>query len=219
MRRAPFALALLLLASPSVADCLRVDRPQTVTGGTYACIVLTREASGSVLDGVTVQGAPGPGIELYADGVTIRNARVSGSGYYAIFVGTHWTDGKADFVPRGLVVEGGRLHENAAGIKWNMCDGCAVRRVRIDHNRGNALEIALTSGLTEITDNELDHNGVPGVVNSGYGIYTTEPMHFWRNRVHDNYGYGVHVWPGLSRRNTLENHLDIRFNRVYRNAS
>lgn len=218
----PFVLG---AAGVAPAGCLEINKPDTsISGGTYSCIVVGREASGTTLENLTVERSPGQGIEIYADHVTVRNVTVSGAAQIGLLVACLWRDGKCAYTPRGLVIEGGTFTANGNnGIKWDLCDGCVIRKVRISYNSNSGIQINdVGDGPFVLEDSEIDHNGLSlprekrGYV---HGIYTGEPGRFYRNRVHDNSGYGIHIWPGPSPRTSRDKPLDIRYNRIYGNGS
>ena len=218
----PYAL---WAAGSSPGGCLEIDKPDTmIRGGTYTCIVIDRKATGTTLENVIVERSPNHGIEIYADNVTIRNVTVREATVIGLLVSCLFRDGVCAYAPRGIVIEGGTYSANGNnGIKWDLCEGCVIRKARISHNAHSGIQINdVGAGPFLIENCEIDHNGVSlPSEQRGYahGIYTGEPGRFYRNRVHDNSGYGIHIWPGPSPRTSHDRPLDIRYNRIYGNGS
>lgn len=217
----PYAL---WAAGSTPAGCLEIKKPDTVIrGGTYSCVVIAREASGTTLESLMVERSPGHGIEIYADDVTVKNVTVTGAADVGLFVGCVWRNGTCAFIPRGLVIEGGAFMASGYnGIKWDICENCTIRKARISHNGNSGIQINdVGAGPFIIEDSEIDQNGptiLRGHRGRAHGIYTDQPGRFHRNRVHDNGGYGIHVWPGPSLRTSRDKPLDIQFNRIYHNG-
>lgn len=217
------ALALLALLSVTRAfaggECLEVTTPSTtVKGGTYKCIVVGDAGAGSILDGVTVQDSPYNGIAIYADRVTLRDAKIFRSSGQGILIGcSEWQpDGTCPHVPSKVTIQGGRIERGAYnGIKIDICNDCVISKVLVRYNHNSGIHIN-DAHHWELSDSEVSYNGTADYL--AHGCYCNGVSgKILRNRFHHNTGYGIHAWP--EPQGTRDDPFVIQQNKVYRNGT